>query len=67
MNNASHQLGLALLLQVSNDASVALKYHQKFVREVIAQIKNSHTDWDISESDIRNWIARQQNEDCGYE
>ena len=67
MNNASHQLALALLLQVSNNAAVALKYHQKFVREVIAQINNSNTDWDISENSIKEWIAQQQNQECGYE
>lgn len=48
-----------MLLEVTNDAKLALKYHQAFTAEVIASITDGDSDRDMDEAAILKWISRQ--------
>ena len=55
------QLALALLLEVTNDEATALRHYHNFTYQVIAEITDQTTDWEMQESMIRKWLAKQQN------
>lgn len=50
------QLALALLLDVLKSEEAAVKYHQRFKREVVACFEQAH--WVCTSEGIRRWVAR---------
>ena len=57
------QLALAILLEVTNDEQIALRYYQDFKFQVIAAIPSQETNWVIAESKIIAWLEAQQAEE----
>lgn len=54
------QLALAILLEVTNDETIALAHYHNFEREVIAAIQSQETNWEIKENKIIAWLEAQQ-------
>lgn len=54
------QLALAILLEVTNDEAIALRYYQDFKFQVIAAIPSQETNWEIKVNKIITWIDAQQ-------
>ena len=47
------QLALAILLDVTHDKEIAVRYHQAFKREFVASWQGS---WAIDEEEIKRWL-----------
>lgn len=54
------QLALAILLEVTDDESTALRYYQEFKFQVIAAISSQETNWTMKESKIVEWLDTQR-------
>lgn len=50
------QLALGLLLAVTSDDVLSLRYYQKFKWEIVAKLPDT---WELSEVSISEWIAQQ--------
>lgn len=50
------QLALALLADAVEDDEIALDYHQKFKRNVVAAFDRDG--WTLTQADIRSWIGQ---------
>ena len=50
------QLALGLLLSVSGDDNLSLRYYQQFKWEIVASLPDS---WELSEASISEWIEQQ--------
>ena len=57
------QLALAILLEVTNDPEIALRYYHDFEQQVIASIPSQETNWEIQENKIIEWLETRQAED----
>ena len=57
------QLVLAILLEVTNDEEIALRYYHDFEQQVIAAIPSQETDWEIEENKIIEWLEAQQTQE----
>ena len=53
------QLALALLLEVTDNEAVALRYYQDFKTRFIVTIDSQHDDWEIPEEEIIGWLSGQ--------
>lgn len=54
------QLALAILLEVTNDEQIALRYYQEFKSQVIAAIPSQESPWTIEENKIIEWLEARQ-------
>lgn len=52
------QLALALLLDVTGDMNIALRYHQNFKWQVVATWAQAQP-WGYSEDQVRAWLKTQ--------
>ena len=50
------QLSLGLLLSVTSDTHLSLRYYQQFKWEIVASLPDA---WELSEVSITEWIAEQ--------
>jgi hypothetical protein len=54
------QLALAILFDVTKDASTALRHYQMFKQEFVANWP--HESWCITSEEVLEWLCRQQRE-----
>lgn len=52
------QLALGLLLEVTSDSNLSLRYYQDFKWEIVANLSDT---WELSEVSILAWIQEQTN------
>jgi len=50
------QLALGLLLDVTADTNLSLRYYQQFKWEIVAQLPDT---WELTETSILEWIEQQ--------
>lgn len=51
------QLALGLLLDVTVDENLSLRYYQQFKREIVANLEDT---WELTEVSILEWLEQQE-------